>query len=57
VTAKQLTHQRALLGSALASRSSIKMNVLCQSTQSACDKMVTDFTTMNEQLRDSIKSQ
>jgi hypothetical protein len=36
--------------------SGIDMSVLCQSTQIACDKVVADFTAMNEQLLDSVKS-
>jgi len=35
--------------------SSIQMSVLCQSTQIACDKMVADFTAMNEQFLNSAK--
>jgi hypothetical protein len=32
------------------------MKVLCQSTQSACDKLVADFNALNERMRDSFKS-
>jgi alpha-galactosidase/6-phospho-beta-glucosidase family protein len=30
--------------------------VLCQSTQAACDKLVADFNTLNERMRDSFKN-
>jgi hypothetical protein len=35
---------------------SMDMKVLCQSTQSACDKLVADFKALNERMRDSFKS-
>jgi hypothetical protein len=35
---------------------SMQMNVLCESTQSACDKLVSDFQALNEHMRDSFKS-
>jgi hypothetical protein len=35
---------------------SMQMNVLCESTQSACDKLVSDFQALNDRMRDSIKS-
>jgi hypothetical protein len=34
----------------------MQMNVLCESTQSACDKLVSDFQALNDRMRDSIKS-
>jgi hypothetical protein len=34
---------------------SMDMKVLCQSTQSACDKLVADFNALNERVRDSFK--
>jgi hypothetical protein len=33
------------------------MKVLCQSTQSACDKLVADFNALNERMRSSFKNQ
>jgi hypothetical protein len=33
----------------------MQMNVLCESTQTACDKLVKDFNELNERLRDSIQ--
>jgi hypothetical protein len=33
----------------------LKMNVLCESTQSACDKLVQDFEALNERMRESFK--
>jgi hypothetical protein len=38
------------------SRVSMQMNVLCESTQSACDKLVSDFQALNDHMRDSFKS-
>jgi hypothetical protein len=35
---------------------SMQMNVLCESTQSACDKLVSDFQALTERARDSYKS-
>jgi hypothetical protein len=35
---------------------SMQMNVLCESTQSACDKLVSDFQAPNDHMRDSFKS-
>jgi hypothetical protein len=32
------------------------MKVLCQSTQSACDKLVADFNALNERMRNSFKN-
>jgi hypothetical protein len=37
-------------------RVTMDMKVLCQSTQSACDKLVADFNALNERMRDSFKS-
>lgn len=34
----------------------LKMQVLCESSQSACDKLVRDFQALNERVRDSFKS-
>jgi hypothetical protein len=34
----------------------MKTNVLCESTQSACDKLVRDFQELNERVRDSFKT-
>jgi hypothetical protein len=34
----------------------MNMNVLCESTQSACDKLVVDFNALNERARDSLRS-
>jgi len=34
----------------------LKMNVLCESTQSACDKLVQEFEALNERMRESFKS-
>jgi len=34
---------------------SMDMKVLCQSTQVACDKLVADFNTLNERMRDSFR--
>jgi hypothetical protein len=36
---------------------SIVMNVLCQSTKSACDQLVADFEQLNDQMRASIARQ
>jgi hypothetical protein len=36
---------------------SMQMQVLCESTQSACDKLVRDFQEINGHVRDSFKSQ
>ena len=33
----------------------LDMKVLCQSTQAACDKLVADFTALNERMRNSFK--
>jgi hypothetical protein len=35
----------------------VAMNVLCQSTKSACDRLVADFEQLNEQMRASIARQ
>jgi hypothetical protein len=35
----------------------MNMNVLCESTQNACDKLVADFNALNERARDSLKSE
>jgi hypothetical protein len=35
---------------------SLKMNVLCEATQSACDKLEQDFEARNQRMRDSFKS-
>jgi hypothetical protein len=37
-------------------RVTMDMKVLCQSTQSACDKLVADFNALNERMRNSFKS-
>jgi hypothetical protein len=34
----------------------MSMNVLCESTQDACDKLVANFNELNERARDSLKS-
>jgi len=34
----------------------LEMKVLCQSTQTACDKLVADFNALNERMRESLKS-
>jgi hypothetical protein len=34
----------------------MNMNILCESTQNACDKLVADFNELNERARDSLKS-
>ena len=34
----------------------MNMNILCESTQDACDKLVANFNELNEQARDSLKS-
>jgi hypothetical protein len=34
---------------------SMKMDVLCQASQSACDKLVEDFNALNEQVRQSMQ--
>jgi hypothetical protein len=34
---------------------SLKMNVLCESTQSACDKLVQEFEALNQRMQDSFK--
>jgi hypothetical protein len=36
---------------------SMQMQVLCESTQSACDKLMRDFQELNDKMRDSFKSQ
>jgi hypothetical protein len=36
-------------------RVTMDMKVLCQSTQSACDKLVADFNALNERMRDSFR--
>jgi hypothetical protein len=33
----------------------MQMNVLCESTQSACDKLEKDFEALNERVRDSVQ--
>jgi hypothetical protein len=35
----------------------MQMQVLCESTRSACDKLVRDFQELNEHVRDSFKNQ
>jgi hypothetical protein len=35
---------------------SMDMKVQCESSQSACDKLVADFNALNERVRDSFKS-
>jgi hypothetical protein len=34
---------------------SLKLNILCESTQSACDKLVADFQALNQRVQDSFK--
>ena len=34
---------------------SLKSNILCESTQSACDKLVADFQALNQRVQDSFK--
>jgi hypothetical protein len=34
----------------------MNMNILCESTQDACDKMVANFNETNERARDSIQN-
>jgi len=38
-----------------ASGISIKMDVLCQASQSACDNLVEDFKALNERVRESMR--
>jgi hypothetical protein len=33
----------------------LKLNILCESTQSACDKLVADFQALNQRVQDSFK--
>jgi hypothetical protein len=35
----------------------MNMNILCESTQDACDKLVANFNELNERARDSLKNQ
>jgi hypothetical protein len=35
---------------------SMQMNVLCESTQEACDKLVRDFNALNQRMKDSFKN-
>ena len=34
----------------------MNMNIRCESTQEACDKMVANFNELNERARDSLKN-
>jgi hypothetical protein len=34
---------------------SLKLNILCESTQSACDKLVADFQAFDQRVQDSFK--
>jgi hypothetical protein len=34
----------------------MNMNILCESTQDACDKLVENFNELNERARDSLKN-